>query len=102
MPDKAWKVFERKVAKDFGCTRNALSGRNSKVTASDTLHTDLFIEAKTRKSFSLHKLFKSVRELAQKEDKVPVVVTKERGKHGYLITLRPEDLQKVASFYKKD
>ena len=44
MPDKAWKNRERLVAKFFGGMRNALSGINSKVTHSDVIHDNLFIE----------------------------------------------------------
>ena len=46
MPDKAWKNRERLVAKFFGGMRNALSGINSKVTHSDVIHDNLFIECK--------------------------------------------------------
>jgi hypothetical protein len=34
MPDKAWKQFERCVARFFGTERNALSGGNPEPTRS--------------------------------------------------------------------
>ena len=43
-----WKAFERKVGKWIGVRRTPLSGRNSgHDTGSDTLHKELYMEAKT-------------------------------------------------------
>lgn len=97
-----WKAFERRIAKDFGTKRTALSGGNSGVTRADTMHADLFIEAKLRASFSLHTLFVETEKLAAKENKTAVVAIKEKAKKGYLLLLRPEDLQKVARLYEGD
>lgn len=44
---KNWKNFERKIAKIFNTQRTALSGSNSKITSSDTLHPELYIEIKS-------------------------------------------------------
>lgn len=96
-----WKGFEREVAKDFGGTRTPLSGSNSKHTRADVIHEYLFIECKKRKEHSHHTLFKKVEKYANQESaKIPVVATKETGKHGYLIILRPEDLMRVAKLYE--
>ena len=56
MPDKAWKNRERLVARFFGGVRNALSGINSKVTHSDVIHDNLFIECKLRAKHTAIKL----------------------------------------------
>lgn len=92
-----WKGFERKVAKFFGTERTPLSGGNSKHTRSDTLHDTLFVECKKRKSMSVVKLYDSVRRLAKKEGKYPVVAITETGRRGYLLVIAPEDLQLVAN-----
>lgn len=64
----------------FKTTRTPLSGGNSKMTRSDTLHPRLFVEAKMRKHFSVVTLFCETRELARKEGKMPVVVLQEKGR----------------------
>ncbi len=79
MTDKPWKKDEREIAARFGTTRTPLSGGNGKQTRSDTLSPDFFIEIKRRKSFPFRKLFLSVREMARKENKVPLMVIHENG-----------------------
>ena len=73
MPDKAWKNRERLVARFFGGVRNALSGINSKVTHSDVVHDNLFIECKLRAKHSAVKLWDDTKVLADKEKKTPVI-----------------------------
>lgn len=97
-----WKDFEREVANDFGTERTPLSGGNSKHTRADTLHSMLFIECKKRKNHALHKLFNETAKLAKREGKLPVVATRETGKRGYLLTMRPEDLEEVVRWYKSE
>ena len=95
-----WKNFERTVAKDFGTKRVPLSGSNSgHNTNSDTLHEKLYIECKVRNSFSLWSLFTDTEKKAKVENKIPVVAIKEKGKEGYLILIRPEDIHKI-EYYK--
>jgi len=95
-----WKAFERVVAKDFGSRRTPLSGGNSGITRSDTVHDKLFVEAKLRQSFALHGLFVETEKLAKLEGKKPMVAIKEKSKKGYLILIRPEDLEEIASYYQ--
>lgn len=97
MPDKAWKAFERRVAKYFGAARNALSGGNSKVTRSDSLHNELFIECKQREKFAAITLWKGTRKLAKKEKKIPVVCLSEKGKKGFWVLCHSNDLVAVAA-----
>ena len=76
MPDAPWKRFERLVAGIFGSVRNSLSGGNSKVTRSDSLHESLFISCKHTKSGhkSLRDLLFEESEKADAEGKIPVCV----------------------------
>ena len=69
MPDKAWKNRERLVSRFFGGVRNALSGINSKITHSDVVHENLFIECKLRAKHSAVKLWDDTKILADKEKK---------------------------------
>ncbi len=74
MPDKAWKAFERRIAKSLGTERTPLSGISSRHTSSDTLHPDLYVECKWRKRSLVHTLFTIVCKQAKVERKVPVMV----------------------------
>jgi len=73
MPDKAWKALERRIAESLGTVRTPLSGGSSRHTTSDTLHKELYIECKYRRSSSIHTLFHSVRIEANKEHKLSVI-----------------------------
>ena len=96
MADKSWKAFERAVAKYFGCLRNSLSGSNSKATRSDTLHPQLFVECKHAKRIAVWSLFQKTKELAMKEDKIPVLALKQKHGEGFLVVCDSRDLQEVA------
>lgn len=98
--DKAWKVRERIIAKDFGAERNALSGGNSKLSRSDSTHPELFIEAKGRKNHRAIGLYDNTKVLARKENKVPVVCLWQPARHGYLVLCDPKDLRKLAELYE--
>ena len=95
MSDKAWKQFERRVAAFFKTERNALSGGNSKLTRSDTLHPDLFIECKQRKKFAAISLWNETKQLATKENKTPVVCLSEKSRPGFWILVHSDDLTKL-------
>lgn len=92
MADKAWKQFERRVARYFGVERNALSGGNSKITRSDTLHPDLFIECKQRKRFAAIRLWDETKHLADREAKTPVVCLSEKNRPGFWILIHSDDI----------
>ncbi len=92
MSDKAWKQFERRVARFFKTERNALSGGNSKLTRSDTLHPELFIECKQRKRFAAVSLWDATKRLADKENKTPVICLSEKGRPGFWIVVHSDDL----------
>ena len=98
MSDKTWKARERQAARYFGCPdRNPLSGRNSKHTASDTLHHCLFIEHKHRKRHAIVRLWYRVKALALKENKIAVVTLSEHGKPGLWVMCHSSDLNAVAT-----
>lgn len=97
MADKAWKALERRIAEFFGTVRNSLSGGNSKMTRSDTLHERLFIEAKHRVKHSAVTLWRDTKELADKENKIPVVCLSEKNKKGFWIVCHSSDLTAIAN-----
>jgi hypothetical protein len=76
MADKPWKVFERYVAEIFCTTRNALSGGNSKVTRSDSLHPEIFVSCKYTQANNkrLRDLVTEERQKAKVEHKTAVCV----------------------------
>lgn len=52
--DKAWKAYERWVAKLFGTTRNPLSGKNAGGDRTgDIIHKDFNVECKNHKSMTI-------------------------------------------------
>lgn len=97
MASKTWKVIERKIATFFGTVRTPLSGGNGKVTRSDTFHDLLFVEAKYRVKHSAVTLWRSTKELADKENKIPVVCLAEKGKKGFWVMCHSDDLTAVAN-----
>jgi len=102
MADKAWKRFERTIAKILGTERTPLSGGNSKHTRSDSLHGRLFVECKLRKSQAIHRLFRDTKELAKKEKKIPIVITREPGMKTTLVTVEMKDIDKIYDYFKGD
>ncbi len=97
MSDKPWKAFERRVAAYFATERNALSGGNSKLTRSDTLHPALFIECKQRQQHSAVTLWNETKILADAEQKLPVVALSEKGRPGFWLVLHSDHLAQLAS-----
>lgn len=100
MTDAAWKRLEREVVPVLGTKRRTpLSGGNSGHTRADNIDDELFIECKYGSRIGVCKLFYETRDLARKEGddgKVPVLIHKERGRHGFLVTCHIDDLPKVA------
>ena len=90
-----WKAVERRVASYFNAERTPLSGGNSKITRSDTLHNELFIEVKMRKKHSAVTLWDETNALARKEDKTPVVALAEKGRPGFWILVHSEHLSRL-------
>lgn len=97
---KAWKATERRVASFFGTRRNPCSGSygytNNGSSCSDSLHDKLFIETKHYTKMAVFSLFKRTNDLADNEEKIPVLCLHEKSKVGFLVVCRAEDLLKVA------
>ena len=97
MASKTWKSIERKIAAYFGSVRTPLSGGSSRHTRSDSLHDLLFIETKYRVSHSAVTLWRSTKEMADVENKIPVVCLSEKGKQGFWIVCHSSDLTSIAN-----
>jgi hypothetical protein len=95
----SWKRRERNAASLFGAQRQALSGScgRDERGRSDTTDDRLFIETKLRASSSVRSLCEKTRELARREQKVPVLTLYAKGKPGALIVVHENDLAAVAS-----
>jgi hypothetical protein len=95
MADKPWKVFERYIATIFCTTRNALSGGNSKMTRSDSLHPSIFISCKYTQANNkrLRDLVAEERVKAAVEKKVAVCVIGEfNDRQNSLVVLHLKDI----------
>lgn len=103
MADAAWKQFERWIAAIFCSTRNALSGGNSKLTRSDSLHPDLFISCKYTKNNhkQIRDLLREERQKAEKENKLAVLAIGEfNDRANSLIVLHVQDLQQLTGLIR--
>ena len=103
MPTRAsikrrWKKNEQLAAEFFGGKRVPLSGSNSgHNTSADIMQGPswLYAEHKERKRIALFELFKSTKKKAQKENKIPVILQRQVGSHGMLITVHQDDWAEV-------
>ena len=90
-----WKRLERRVCAKFSGKRTPLSGSNSMHnTSADCIETDypwLYIEVKLRACFLHHTIFKVAEKAAQKENKIPILVTHVKNEESELVTLKIED-----------
>ncbi len=90
MADKSWKAFERHVAKLFGTVRTPLSGGMSgHGTRSDTLHPEVYVEAKHTKGTksAFFTLWKDTIKKAKREGKLPVLAMRLKGTRVSTLTL---------------
>ena len=95
---RTWKKRESNVANFFQGERTPLSGGNSKITRSDVIHDELYIECKLKKKHSVISLWDATAELAKKEGKTPVIALCEKQRPGFWIMVHSNDLEKL----KKD
>jgi len=82
MPNAPWKEHERRIAASLGTKRTPLSGGNSGVTRSDSLHPQLFIECKSQARSPVNALFRQTCKLAHAENKLPVLALHQKGYKG--------------------
>ena len=92
MPEPVHKRREREVADLLGGERNPLSGSMSKHTAGDVISDVFFVEQKHRKQHTVWGLFDSVRMLARKEKRIPVITLTQSRKPGCLLVVHSDDL----------
>jgi hypothetical protein len=99
-----WKRRERNAASLFGAQRQVLSGSSGRGerSRSDSTHERLYIEAKTRASSAVRRLWENTKKLAHREHKVAVVMLFDKHKPGALIVVHQDDLAAVASELAKD
>ena len=97
MADKTWKARERKTAGYFGTVRNPLSGGHSRHTRSDSLHEQLFIEHKHSVRHAITNLWDKTKEMADVENKIPVVTLSVKGRPGFWVMCHSSDLTAVAN-----
>jgi len=76
-----WKSFERRVAKKLGGKRNPLSGMNSGKPG-DVRHSVFTVEWKLRASCIIYKWLDKVKEEAISENKIPLLVVKQKHQKG--------------------
>ena len=95
MGDKAWKQRERNVAKFFGGVRTPLSGGNGIITRADVIHESLFIESKLRAKHTAITLWDETKEIADTENKTPVIALCEKNRKGFWIMVHSDDLYKL-------
>ena len=97
---RAWQIFEQRVARFFGSERNPLSGSGAGLTASDSKHPAIYIEAKLRAKSPVHRLFAETEAAARKEGKTPVLALQEKYHAGWLLVCRPEDIHLLSNYAK--
>jgi len=93
----AWKSLERKTAEQLRGER--IIRENFSDHDIDVEHPLFAVDCKSRKTMAVwswfKKLEKDIKEIARHKDKVPMLVLKEKGKHGELAVLRLNDLLKL-------
>lgn len=82
MPDKPFKVMDRRVSKMVGGRRNPLSGGASLHTRGDIIHPTLYIECKCHKLMATLHWMREAEVYAKKEGKIPIVALHSKGKKG--------------------
>lgn len=91
MNRSTWKAFERRVAGFWGSVRNALSGGNSKITRSDSLHDCLFISCKHGARSAFWTLYLEERPKAVAEGKTVVLSLGNLSHEGFLVAFHCND-----------
>ena len=92
--DKAWKKFERTVARYFGCER---TGPMQAKDANDINHDCLHVQCKHAKRHAILSVWDAAKRVARKDNKIPVVAIKQKGRHGFWLMCHSSDLTAVAN-----
>ncbi len=97
MTSHRWKQIEAIFAGFFGTRRTPLSGGNSGITRSDSLHDELFMEVKQRKNPAVMNLFEETAKMAKVENKIPVLGIHKKGCRVWLVVCSITDLKFIAA-----
>jgi thymidylate synthase len=94
MADKAWKKFERTIARFFGCER---TGPMQAKDANDINHEILHVQCKHSQRHAIVSVWDAAKVVADKAGKIPCVALKQKGRHGWWIMCKADDLTAVAN-----
>lgn len=87
---QTWKKLERVAAKKLGGQRQFNTGAHNK---EDVTHPRMVIECKVRASLAIKKWWEQAKKhcTGENKDKVPVLITKEKGMRGEFIIMKLDD-----------
>lgn len=95
--DKAWKAFERAVNKYFGGLSRAKAHFGYVKNNSDIIHDTLHVQCKHGVRHAVVNIWDAAKEVADKDNKIPVVALKVKGRHGFFLLVHSKDLISVAN-----
>ncbi len=95
MGDKAWKAFERRVARFLGGERNRMSGAVDQLTAGDVVHDTLYVECKQRATLALDTWMSEALDHAKTERKTPILALHRKGSKTVIYAFRERDAEFV-------
>ena len=97
-----WKAGERKTARAFGAERQIGSGSLGRAdrSRSDSTHEKIFIECKHAKRHAVITLWDQTKKYAKKENKIPLVVLRVKGRPGSWYLIKDSYLQEIASEHR--
>lgn len=90
---RTWQKFETTVARFFGVER---SGPMQAKDASDIDHGTIHAQCKLAKKHAIVSVWDAALAIAKNDKKIPVVAIKVKGRHGWWIMCKSEDLLNVA------
>lgn len=94
MANPAWKKFEQAVARFFGCKR---TGPMQAKDANDINHHCLHVQCKHSQRHAIVSVWDAAKRVADKDSKIPVVAVKQKGRHGWWLLVKADDLTAVAN-----
>jgi hypothetical protein len=90
-----WKRLERETARKLGGVRIPISGRSG----TDVLHNKFEIECKLRSKIGFKRWFDKLKKNASRNNKIPLLILKEKHMKGEFVVLTMEDFQKCIAGY---
>lgn len=89
MADKPWKAEERRVAAMLGAKRALMKGTDEKA---DVDHPLFEVDVKLRKTWSVLKWFKEIKQSADRKNKIPVLTLRQPGQKLRLAVIKMDTL----------